>query len=239
MLCWIFSNRGSEGRKRKSPIFPPSAASVALRLIAHYLPQFHPIPENDRWWGKGFTEWTNVTKAQPLFEGHYQPHLPGELGFYDLRLGETRIAQAELARAHGIHGFCYYHYWFNGKKVLERPLNEMLRSGKPDFPFCICWANENWTRTWDGQDSHILLKQEYSADDDRRHIRELFRIFDDRRYIRVNAKPLFLVYRTENMPDPSRTAAIWREEARKAGIGEIYLCKVESLGACRPEADRV
>ena len=205
-----------------------------LRAIAFYLPQYHPIPENDEWWGKGFTEWRNVAKAKPLFPGHYQPHIPADLGFYDLRLEETRIAQAELAREYGIHGFCYYHYWFNGKRLLERPLEDMLKSGKPDFPFCICWANENWTRRWDGEDQHILMKQEYSEEDDRHHIRELFRIFEDKRYIRINGKPLFLVYRTENIPDPGRTAEVWREEARKAGIGELYLVRVESIGQTDP-----
>jgi hypothetical protein len=210
------------------------ATQQAPRAIAFYLPQYHPIPENDEWWGKGFTEWRNVAKAKPLFPGHYQPHIPADLGFYDLRLEETRIAQAELAREYGIHGFCYYHYWFNGKRLLERPLEDMLKSGKPDFPFCICWANENWTRRWDGEDQQVLMKLEYSEEDDRRHIRELFRIFEDRRYIRVNGKPLFLVYRTENLPDPGRTAEIWREEARQAGVGELYLCRVESIGRCDP-----
>ncbi len=205
-----------------------------LRTIAFYLPQYHPIPENDEWWGKGFTEWRNVSQAKPLFTGHYQPHVPADLGFYDLRLEEARIAQADLAREHGIHGFCYYHYWFNGKRLLERPAEEMLASGKPDFPFCLCWANENWTRRWDGLDSSILIKQVYSEADDRAHIQDLFRFFTDSRYIRVNGKPLFLVYRTENMPDPARTAAVWREEARKADIGDLYLVRVESDGCVNP-----
>ena len=205
-----------------------------LRLIAMYLPQYHPIPENDEWWGKGFTEWRNVSKAKPQFKGHYQPHLPADLGFYDLRVEESRIAQAELAKQYGIHGFCYYHYWFNGRRLLERPLEEVLKSGKPDFPFCICWANENWTRRWDGEEQNVLMKQVYSEEDDRNHIRDLFRIFKDRRYIRVNGKPVFLVYRTENIPDPKRTAEIWREEARRAGVGELYLVRVESIGGCDP-----
>jgi lipopolysaccharide biosynthesis protein len=199
-----------------------------IKPIAFYLPQFHPIPENDEWWGKGFTEWTNVTKARPLFPGHYQPHLPADLGFYDLRLPEARQAQADLAREYGIHGFCYYHYWFNGKRLLERPFNEVLSSGEPDFPFCLCWANENWTRTWDGQDRHILAQQVYDAEDDRRHIRWLAKAFLDQRYIRYEGKPVFLVYLASRLPRPLETTSIWREEARKLGVGEIFLCRVES-----------
>jgi lipopolysaccharide biosynthesis protein len=201
-----------------------------LRAIAFFLPQYHPIPENDRWWGKGFTEWTNVAKAKPLFTNHYQPHLPADLGFYDLRLPEVRQAQADLARAYGIHGFCYYHYWFSGKRILERPVNEILQSGAPDFPFCICWANENWTRTWDGQEKAVLLEQMYSEADDRQHLRALADTFRDPRYIRIDGKALFLVYRTTKLPNPKRTAEIWREEARNLGIGELFLCRVESFG---------
>lgn len=200
-----------------------------LRLIAFYLPQYHPIPENDAWWGKGFTEWTNVTKAKSLFPGHNQPHLPADLGFYDLRLPEARQAQADLAREYGIYGFCYYHYWFNGRRILEHPFKEVLESGKPDFPFCLCWANENWTRVWDGQDKQLLLEQKYSEEDDRLHIRSLVDAFRDKRYIRIDGKPVFLVYRTTKMPNPLKTASIWREEARKLGIGEIFLCRVESF----------
>lgn len=200
-----------------------------IRTIAFFLPQFHPTPENDEWWGKGFTEWRNVTKARPLFPGHYQPHLPADLGFYDLRLPEVREAQAELARQHGIHGFCYYHYWFNGRRILERPFNEVLESGKPDFPFCLCWANENWTRVWDGGKRNVLLEQKYSPEDDLAHIRSLIPAFNDPRYIRIDGKPLLLVYRTELLPDPARTAEVWREEARRAGIGDLYLARVEGF----------
>ena len=200
-----------------------------IKAIAFYLPQYHPIPENDKWWGKGFTEWTNVTKAKPLFPGHYQPHLPADLGFYDLRLPEVRQAQAELAREYGIYGFCYYHYWFNGKRLLERPFNEVLKTEKPDFPFCLCWANENWTRAWDGQEKHTLIKQNYCEEDDRQHIRWLVKAFRDPRYIRIEGKPLFLVYRANKIPNPLVTTSIWRDEARKLGVGELFLCRVESF----------
>ncbi len=199
-----------------------------VKLITFYLPQYHPVQENNEWWGKGFTEWTNVTKAQPLFPGHYQPQLPADLGFYDLRLPEVRQAQADLAREYGIYGFCYYHYWFNGRRILERPFNEVLASGKPDFPFCLCWANENWTRTWDGLEKKILLEQNYSEEDDRQHIRSLARAFQDERYIRVGNKPLFLVYKASRIPNPLKTTSIWREEAKKMGIEDLFLCKVES-----------
>ena len=203
--------------------------SINIRAIAFYLPQFHPVPENDVWWGKGFTEWRNVAKAKPLFPGHYQPHLPADLGFYDLRLPEVREAQAELARQHGIHGFCYYHYWFNGRRILERPFNDVLESGKPDLPFCLCWANENWTRVWDGGERNVLLEQQYSLEDDLAHIRSLIPAFKDPRYIRINGKPLFLVYRTELLPDPAETAALWQEEAIKAGLPGLYLARVENF----------
>src|ERR1019366_6300153 len=200
-----------------------------VRAIAFYLPQFHPIPENDAWWGNGFTEWTNVTMARPLFKGHYQPHLPADLGFYDLRLPEAREAQAALAREYGIHGFCYYHYWFNGQRLLERPFNEVLASGKPDFPFCLCWANENWTRRWDGEEQEILQAQNYGDEDDLNHIRWLAAAFRDPRYIRVQNRPLFLVYRLSLLPNPARTVELWRDEARRIGVGELFLCNVESF----------
>jgi len=199
------------------------------RLIAFYLPQYHPIPENDEWWGKGFTEWTNVAKAKPLFKGHYQPHIPADLGFYDLRLPETRQAQADLAREYGIHGFCYYHYWFNGKRLLEQPFQEVLESGEPDFPFCLCWANENWTRRWDGADHKILIRQVYSEQDDVEHIKYLLPIFEDPRYIKINGKPLILIYRIQSLPNARRTVEIWRKMADQAGFPGIYLCSVVSL----------
>ncbi len=201
-----------------------------IRAIAFHLPQFHPIPENDEWWGKGFTEWTNVAKAKPLFPGHYQPHLPADLGFYDLRLPEARAAQAELAAEYGIHGFCYYHYWFNGRQVLERPANEILKSGEPKFPFCLCWANENWTRRWDGTENELLLEQHYSEQDDLAHIRALIPFFLDRRYIRVDGRPFFAVYLASKLPNPLRTTDVWRREAERAGLKGLFLVRVQSCG---------
>ncbi len=201
---------------------------VSTKLVAFHLPQFYPTPYNDEWWGKGFTEWTNVTKARPRFRGHYQPHLPADLGFYDLRLPEAREAQAALASQYGIYGFCYYHYWFNGKRVLERPVDEILRLGTPNFPFCLCWANDNWTRAWDGANKQVLLQQAYSDEDDLNHIRWLAHVFNDPRYIRVQGKPLFLIYRSQHLPSPQKTTDRWREEARRLGIGELHLCRVEN-----------
>lgn len=200
----------------------------SVRLLAFYLPQFYPIPENDLWWGKGFTEWTNAARALPVFPGHYQPHMPADLGFYDLRVFETREAQADLAREYGIHGFVYFHYWFEGRRLLERPFDEVLKSGRPNFPFCLCWANHNWTRAWDGLEREVLLAQNYSEEDDRRHLCWLARAFEDPRYIRVNGRPLFIVYRASELPDPRAATSIWREEAHKLGAGEIYLARWES-----------
>jgi hypothetical protein len=197
------------------------------KLITFHLPQYHPIPENDEWWGKGFTEWTNVTKAEPLFPGHYQPHLPADLGFYDLRLEEARQAQADLALQYGIHGFCYYHYWFQGKRLLEKPLDAILHSRKPDFPFMLCWANENWTRRWDGGDQIVLMKQDYSAEDALAHIHMLLPFFRDDRYIRVNGKPFFAIYRSPIITNLDEYVQIFRTEAQKEGV-ELYIARVES-----------
>lgn len=212
------------------PTLPaPLVPAKKTHLLAFHLPQFHPIPENDEWWGAGFTEWTNVTRGRPLYQGHYQPHLPADLGFYDLRLPEVREQQASLAREAGLGGFIYYHYWFNGRRLLERPVNEILRLKKPDFPFCFCWANEPWSRNWDGGSSHVLMPQSYSDDDDRNHIRWLLEAFADERYIKVDGKPLMLIYRPSGLPDMRRTAELWRSEAQRRGFPDLYLCSVRAF----------
>lgn len=201
-----------------------------LRPIAIHLPQFHPFPENDEWWGKGFTEWTNVTKAKPLYEGHDQPQLPTDLGFYDLRLAECRLKQEKLAKEYGIYGFCYYHYWFNGKLLMEKPLEEKLKNPKEDFPFMLCWANENWTRVWDGGDQNILMQQDYSDMEDHiAHINYLIPFFKDERYIKIDGKAVFAVYRTSLIPDFDKVAELWRKEVAKHGI-ELYITRFESFG---------
>ena len=193
------------------------------RLIALYLPQYHPIPENDEWWGRGFTEWTNAAKAKPLFKGHYQPHVPADLGYYDLRLPETRVAQADMARKFGIEAFCYYHYWFAGKRLIERPFNEVLASGEPDFPFCLCWANQTWSGIWHGEPNRVLIEQTYPGmDDHRRHFETLLPAFYDRRYMKVDGKPLFMVNCSRDLPDSPRVLEFWRELAMKAGLPGIF-----------------
>ena len=210
-------NHGPRGRAAEKLV------GVKPRLVAFYLPQFHPIPENDAWWGRGFTEWTNVAKAPPLFPGHYQPHVPADLGFYDLRVPETRTAQAALARNAGIEGFCYYHYWFAEKRLLERPFNEVLKSGEPDFPFCLCWANETWSGVWHGAPNRILIEQTYpGAEDHEGHFYDLLPAFLDKRYIRVNHRPLFAIYAPQKLPAAAAFIEQWQKLAQKNGLPGIH-----------------
>lgn len=195
------------------------------RLIAYHLPQFHPVPENDEWWGKGFTEWTNVTKAKPMFRGHYQPRYPADLGYYDLRVPEVREAQAEMARNYGIEGFCYYHYWFgDGRRMLERPLNEIVASGSPDYPFCLCWANETWKGYAFSDTTRTLIEQRYPGKADiEAHFQCLLKAFSDDRYIKVDGKPLFQILTPLDMPNPLEMTDTLRELAHRSGLKGLFI----------------
>lgn len=203
------------------------------RVIAYYLPQYHPIPENDKWWGKGFTEWRNVASAKPLFKGHYQPKIPSDLGFYDLRIPEIRKEQAELARNAGIEGFCYWHYWFgHGRQLLERPFKEVLESGTPDFPFCIGWANHDWSnKTWEASSrktkESVLMKQEYDREDYIEHFNYLVPAFLDDRYIKVDGKPLFVIFSPLDIPDARNFITLWQELAKNIGLKGIHFVAIQ------------
>jgi lipopolysaccharide biosynthesis protein len=196
-------------------------------VLAFFLPQFHPIPENDEWWGEGFTEWRNVAQARPRFPGHYQPHRPADLGYYDLRVPEVRERQAELARENGIDGFVWYHYWFSGRRLLQSPFEDVLATGQPNFPFAICWANEPWTRAWDGASGVTLMPQLYSPEDDVSHARWLARAMADPRYLRLAGRPIVLVYRATQLPDAPRTTDVWRQEIVRAGVAEPLIYRVQ------------
>jgi lipopolysaccharide biosynthesis protein/GT2 family glycosyltransferase len=223
LVCEHAGMRVMEHGQLTREVPEPAVEDADVKVIAHYLPQFHPVPENDAWWGTGFTEWTNVTRARPLFENHNQPRLPTELGFYDLRLPETREAQAALARRYGVSGFCYYYYWFNGRRVLDRPLNEVLASGLPDFPFMICWANEPWSRNWDGLNDDVLLPQTYEPGWTTRFAGDVAPLMRDRRYIRITGKPMLFIYRIGHLPNCMTAIRELREGLAAAGIAEVHL----------------
>jgi lipopolysaccharide biosynthesis protein len=196
-------------------------------ILAYYLPQFHPTQENDEWWGRGTTEWHNVSKAVPQYGGHYQPRLPGELGYYDLRLIENIARQIELAKIHGIYGFAYYFYWFDGKRLLDKPLDIFLNDPQLDFPFCLCWANESWTRRFDGTSGEVIMHQSDSIESYMAFIESVRPYFVDNRYIRIDDRPVLIIYRPSLISDCSNVLSHWRRYCKETGLGDPYLIGVK------------
>ena len=215
---------------QQSKGYDESKGSPSARVIAFYLPQFHPIPENDAWWGPGFTEWTNVAKAKPLFRGHRQPRLPADLGFYDLRVPETRQKQADMARSAGVEAFCYWHYWWgNGRRIIERPFEEVRDSREPDFPFCLAWANQSWTGIWHGAPKSILIEQTYPGPEDEvAHFRWAQKAFEDPRYLTVDGKPMFVIFSPHDLPSTVAFTDHWRELAAQAGYPGIFFVAISN-----------
>jgi lipopolysaccharide biosynthesis protein len=213
----------------------PAGPLRCPRLIAFYLPQFHQNDLNDEWWGEGFTEWTRVRQAQPNYAGHRQPVEPGELGYYDLSDPTVMDKQAALARAYGIHGFCFYYYWFGGgRRMLEQPLEQFAACGRPDLPFCICWANDTWTRTWDGRHHEVLMPQEYPPGFAEEFMQDVLPLLKDERYLRVDGAPLLLVYRPNLLPDAPETVRLWRAVCRRQGIPDLHLAMVQNYEVADP-----
>jgi lipopolysaccharide biosynthesis protein len=235
----VFSLKDFRKNLNPGPLFEDGKetfdiAQPIVRLIAYYLPQFHRMPENDQWWGRGFTEWSNITRAYPRFRGHYQPHLPGGLGFYDLRVPEVLYEQAALARRYGLFGFCIHHYWFNGRNLLGEPLRILLENRDIDINFCLNWANENWTSRWDGKETNVLIAQQHSPADDLALARSLEKALSDPRYIRVNGRPLLMIYRPGILPDSKATVERWRNHFVQAGYGDPYMVMPQAFGDTNP-----
>lgn len=209
------------------------ASENDVRVLAYYLPQFHPFAENNEWWGEGFTEWTNVLTAKPLFDGHYQPHYPADLGYYDLRLDSVQEQQIELAKSYGLSGFCYYYYWFSGKTLMTLPIDRHLERNY-DIDFCLCWANENWSRRWDGSENDVLIGQSHKQEDDVAFINSCLKYFKSDRYIKINGAPLLQIYRVSLLSDAAETIKRWREIVKAEGFPDLHVSMVESFGLEQP-----
>lgn len=233
---YLIDKKAPEDFYEEKVLYKSSSSRKSVKLLAYHLPQFYTFPENDEWWGEGFTEWTNVTKAKPLFKGHYQPRVPhDDIGYYHLDKIDHIRKQAELVHNYGLYGLCFYHYWFDGKRLMDKPVDLLLENKDINLKFCLCWANEGWTRSWDGDEKNVLIAQSYNQKNDTKFIKDLRPYIEDSRYIRVDGKPLIHVYRIDHMPFPRRTTEVWRQWCRENGLGEIYLVGTAVRGIKTPQ----